>query len=86
MQLELDRPDARGGVLRVPPTASASECAALAAAMGAHLTDQLRRAPDTSDQADRWALAGRIAVRDPNRLPRRIRRGEEWKIAGRLRQ
>jgi hypothetical protein len=79
--------DGGEATLAVPATASQSECAALAAALGAHLTDRQRAAlaaaSDGPERTDRWKLAGRLGVRNPNRVPRSVTRGEEWKAATR---
>jgi len=81
--------DGTEAAIDVPTTASRSECAALAAAIGAHLSDRRRQAAAADDgepeTADRWKLAGRLRAARSSRLPRHVRRGEEWKAAGRTR-
>ncbi|PSP90544.1 hypothetical protein BRC90_01140 [Halobacteriales archaeon QS_4_69_34] len=69
--------------LAVPARATDEETAAIAAAIGAHLRDRAAAEPDPEPLVDPWKLAGRIGKR---RLPRTIRRGEEWKAAARARR
>jgi hypothetical protein len=69
--------------LAVPARATDEEAAAIAAAIGAHLRDRAAAEPDSEPLVDRWKLAGRIGKR---RLPRTVRRGEEWKAAARARR
>ena len=76
----------REATVAVPETATREECAALVAAVGAHLTDHARAAAATDDaspEADRWKLAGRLGTQRTKRLPRSVKRGEEWKAAAR---
>jgi hypothetical protein len=76
--------------VELPAEATSDEAAAVAAVIGAHLHDRHRAAaaaaePSGPESANRWTLAGRYGVRDRNDLPRRVDRGEEWKMAARLR-
>jgi len=75
--------------LSIPDTATRGEAAALACAIGAHLNDQLAAAAAAQGgprSANRWALASRYGARSRGDLPRRVKRGEEWKMAGRTRR
>jgi hypothetical protein len=76
--------------LSIPDDATRGEAAALACAVGAHLNDQHAAAAATARggprQADRWSLASRYGCRQRSELPRRVDRGEEWKMAGRTRR
>lgn len=74
--------------LTLPPDADASEAAAIAAAVGAHLRDQ-EVAAAASDEEEmwsgrRWSFAGRVerlqsrTVRVPSNAPR-----SAWSAAGR---
>jgi hypothetical protein len=82
--------EGRDLTLRVPETATRGEAAALASAIGAHLNDQLAAAAaaerDGPRPANRWSLASRVGARSRGDLPRRVNRGEEWKMAGRTRR
>ena len=70
--------------LSIPESADRGEAAAIAAAIGAHLRDRTAAtAADGPDYCDRWTLCGRFDGRAP---PREVRRGEEWKAAGRARR
>lgn len=71
-------------ILSIPKSADRGEAAAIAAAVGAHLRDCTAAATDDSpEHCDRWTLCGRFGGRTP---PREVRRGEEWKAAGRARR
>ncbi|PSP97212.1 hypothetical protein BRC94_10635 [Halobacteriales archaeon QS_5_70_17] len=72
--------------LSIPPSATRGEAAALASAIGAHLNDQRAAAESGPEPADRWSLAGRYGCRHRSDLPRRVERGDEWKMAGRTRR
>jgi hypothetical protein len=75
--------------LSIPPSATRGEAAALASAIGAHLNDQRAAAAAAEsgpEPADRWSLAGRYGCRHRSDLPRRVERGNEWKMAGRTRR
>jgi len=89
------RVDLPGAAVTVdaPSDAGGDEAAALAAAIGAHLRDERRAAAAAvaagssgPEPVNRWTLAGRYGIRDAVDLPREVRRGEEWKMAGRLRR
>jgi len=73
----------------LPASASKSEAAAIASAVGAHITDQQRAAAAAAtrqsapDHADEWVLAGRLARFGKRRRPHGIEKGDEWKAAGR---
>lgn len=76
------------GTVTLPPDASPNECAALAAAIGAHLGDRERAAAaaaasDEPDHVDQWRFASRLRSRGKRRWPRTVERGEEWKAAAR---
>lgn len=72
---------------------SAPEAAAVASAIGAHLTDQVRAAAaaesesDAVEQVNPWTLSGRLdRVGAPSRRrPREVQRGSEWQAAARSR-
>lgn len=71
--------------LSVPASADDEEAAAIAAAVGAHLSDRARAAARSesalaTEPADRWRLSARLRGRT---LPRDIDRGEEWTAAAR---
>jgi hypothetical protein len=79
---------ALSGSLGLPDTASEEEAAALVAAVASHLREQ-REAAETDDGPEtvsRWAYAGRVDARARSRLPRRVERGQEWKLAARVRR
>ncbi|MFC7154897.1 hypothetical protein ACFQPA_05435 [Halomarina halobia] len=84
------RTDAGETTVTIPETATDREAAALACAVGAHLEDERTAAAAAHDDGpssvDRWALAGRYSCRRRSDLPRSVRRGEEWKMAGRARR
>ena len=71
-------------------TPDASEAAAVAAAVGAHLTDRQRAATAAEtepapERVNEWSLAGRfesVGAR-VRRRPRAVERGNEWKAAAR---
>ncbi|WP_049999169.1 hypothetical protein [Halococcus sediminicola] len=70
--------------LSLPASADRDEAAAIAAAVGAYLRDRTAAAAaDGPEHCDRWTLCGRFGGRTP---PREVRRGEEWKAAGRARR
>jgi hypothetical protein len=52
--------------LSLPPDADRDEAAAIAAAVGAHLTDleraRVREAPEPTWSGHKWAFAGRLAA------------------------
>ena len=75
--------------LSLPPTADASEAAAIAAAVGAHLRDQATAAAAAGDDekswdGERWSFTGRVealqgrTVRVPRDAP-----ANAWSAAGR---
>jgi hypothetical protein len=71
-------------------TPNEREAAAIAAAVGAHLTDQQRAAAtdaaETSpERVSEWTLAGRFESvgAQSRRRPRSVERGSEWKAAAR---
>jgi hypothetical protein len=74
--------------LSVPADASGDEAAALAAAIGAHLTDRQRAAAaaaaaaDRRRPVDRWRLANRLDTDDTDRWLD-VDEGEEWRAASR---
>lgn len=88
----VDLPVEEGTVeLSIPPSATRGEAAALACAIGAHLNDQhaavaAAAAESGPEPANRWSLAGRYGCRRRSELPRRVDRGDEWKMAGRTRR
>jgi len=63
--------------------------AAIASAVGAHLRDReaaaaaAAAADDEPDLVDAWTLAGRMKSVGRRRWPAEVRRGDEWKAAGR---
>ncbi|SFS06880.1 hypothetical protein SAMN05216559_3115 [Halomicrobium zhouii] len=72
----------------VPADATAAEAAAIVASVGAHLTDQQRaaaaaREAETVEYVDEWCFADRMRSFGKRRVPRNVRKGEEWKAAGR---
>ncbi|MCU4799427.1 hypothetical protein OB920_03455 [Halobacteria archaeon HArc-gm2] len=72
----------------VPDDATAAEAAAIVATVGTHLTDQQRAAAaardaETVEYVDEWCFADRLRSFGKRRLPRNVRKGEEWKAAGR---
>lgn len=70
--------------LSIPVSADRGEAAAIATAIGAHLRDRTAATEEEGpDYCDRWTLCGRFGGRTP---PREVRRGEEWKAAGRVRR
>lgn len=77
-----------GGKLLLPDTASEEEAAALVAAVASHLRDQqaAAEADDGPETVEPWAFAGRIGARGRVRLPGRVERGDEWKMASRARR
>jgi hypothetical protein len=71
--------------LAVPASADADEAAAIAVAVGAHLSDRAAAraaADDAPASCDPWKLQGRLDGKKP---PREVARGEEWKAAARSR-
>ena len=82
--------DAGEVTLTVPETATRGEAAALSSAIAAHLNDRLTAAAAAEDggprRANLWSLAGRYGARSRCDFPRRVNRGEEWKMAGRTRR
>jgi hypothetical protein len=77
--------------IAVPDDATQGEAAAIATAVGAHLTDRQRAAVaaaaqrDTVEYTDDWTLAGRLDRVGKRRRPRNVVRGDEWKAAARAR-
>ena len=77
--------------LSLPPDADESEAAAIATAVGAHLTDRDRAAAASGtgaddegcERADPWTVAGRMEAVGKRRWPDDVRRGEEWAAAAR---
>ena len=73
----------------VAEDATDSETAAIASALGAHLSDQQRAAAaahaerDTVEYANEWTFTGRMRSLGKRRIPRNVERGDEWKAAGR---
>lgn len=71
----------------LPDDATGAESAAIAAAIGAHLTDRQRAAAASEERetpdADRWKLDARLRPLGRRRYPRDVERGEEWKAAAR---
>jgi len=92
-EAEVDLPTpGSSATVGLAPDADPTEAAAVAAAVGAYLRDERRAAAaagaSTGPNAapiDRWTLAGRYGLRGGTDVPRNVRRGEEWKMAGRLR-
>jgi hypothetical protein len=81
-----------GHRVRLPPDASASEAAAISAAMGAHLRDQqaaaavTERSDDSDDgwDGERFAFAGRLdGVGIGSRRVQRTVPTDRWTAAGR---
>lgn len=84
------RVDGRDLAMSVPADASRGQAAAIACAVGAHLTDRQRAAAaaaaaDGPESVDQWKLAGRMKGQGKRRWPENVRRGEEWKAAARSR-
>ncbi|MDS0276629.1 hypothetical protein NDI85_02395 [Halomicroarcula sp. S1AR25-4] len=75
----------------IPDDATASEAAAITAAVGAHVTDRQRAAAaaaasrQTVEYVDDWKLAGRLERFGKQRRPENVERGDEWKAAARAR-
>lgn len=75
----------------LPADADSDEVAAIATAVGAHLTDRVRAAAaaaaseddEASDRADQWTLAARMKAMGKRRWPDDVERGDEWKAAAR---
>ena len=73
----------------LPATASASEAAAITSAIGAHISDQQRAAAAAAasqsepEHANEWVLEGRLNRFGKRRRPHRVKKGDEWKAAGR---
>lgn len=78
--------------LSIPPDADPEEAAAIAAAVGAHLTDLQRAAREAETEAEeetwtgrKWAMAGRLdatrgrSARVPDDAPT-----EAWTVSGRI--
>lgn len=70
--------------ISVPQNATQSETAAIATAVGAHLTDcaMAREAAESSQRCPRWKLSGRLGTRH---VPLEAVHGDEWKAAARSR-
>jgi|GEM_PF-986837 len=83
--------DGRPVSIDLPPDADSEEAAAIATAVGAHLTDRTRAAAaaaaseseESSDRADKWTLAARMKSMGKRRWPDDVDRGDEWKAAAR---
>ncbi|WP_276261401.1 hypothetical protein [Haloglomus litoreum] len=76
-----------GGRLLLPDTASEEEAAALVAAVASHLRDQqAAAAEDERETVEPWAFAGRVGSRTRADLPTPVERGDEWKMAARVRR
>ena len=76
--------------ITIPEDATDAEAAALAAAVGAHLTHRQRAAlaaaeaaSETVERTDQWVLADRMRTRGKRHWPREVERGEEWRAAAR---
>jgi len=73
----------------LPADASNSEAAAIATAIGAHITDRQRAAAaaaaadDGPEYANEWVLEGRLERFGKRRRPGQVEKGDEWKAAGR---
>ncbi|MEF8883732.1 MAG: hypothetical protein V5A44_01230 [Haloarculaceae archaeon] len=74
----------------LPADADSEEAAAIATAVGAHLTDRVRAAAAAAserqrkpDRADEWTLAARMKSVGKRHWPDDVERGEEWKAAAR---
>ncbi|WP_018258609.1 hypothetical protein [Halomicrobium katesii] len=74
----------------LPDDASASEAAAIASAISAHVTDRQRAAAaaeaardDGPEYANEWVLEERLERFGKRRRPQRVEKGDEWKAAGR---
>jgi len=84
-RLSLVGDDAR---VAIPPDATPGEAAAVAVAVGAHLTDRQRAAGAAATRgerrrpADPWRLADRLGTDGPDRWLQ-VEAGEEWRAAGR---
>ena len=82
--------DAGEVTLTVPETTTRGEAAALSSAIAAHLNDRLAATAAAEEgepqRTNLWSLAGRYGARSRCDLPRRVNRGEEWKMAGRTRR
>ncbi|MBX0323280.1 hypothetical protein EGH21_09580 [Halomicroarcula sp. F13] len=75
----------------IPDDATASEAAAVTAAVGAHITDRQRAAAaaaaseQPTEYVDAWKLAGRLERFGRRRRPADVERGDEWSAAARAR-
>lgn len=75
--------------VEIPDDATTAEAAAIAAVVGAHLTDRRNAAVaasttgETADTADEWVLAARMRARGKRHWPRDVERGDEWRGAAR---
>ncbi|MFB6178691.1 MAG: hypothetical protein ABEI77_03075 [Halorientalis sp.] len=73
------------------PVPTDAEAAAIATAIGAHLTDRARANAetdgDTSETVSQWRFSGRLARtgKRPRRRPPTVKRGDEWRAATRSR-
>jgi hypothetical protein len=80
-----------GMTVSLPPDADESEAAAIATAVGAHLTDHDRAVAaaatgsddEGGERADPWTVAGRLKAVGKRRWPDDVARGEEWAAAAR---
>ena len=73
----------------LPADASESEAAAIASAIGAHISDRQRAtaaagaADDGPEYANEWVLKGRLERFGKRRRPGQVEKGDEWKAAAR---
>ena len=80
--------EGRDLTVAIPADATQSEAAAIASAVGAHVSDRQRAAvaataADGVEYTDRWTLAARLERFGKRRWPRDVERGDEWAAAGR---
>jgi len=82
--------DGQTATFELPDDADSDEAAAIATAVGAHLTDRARAAAaaatereESTDRADQWTLATRMKAVGKRRWPDDVERGDEWKAAAR---
>lgn len=86
LNLSLDTPEIG---FDVPSDATPVETAAIASAIGAHLIDERRMITDASDARSNdedalgWTLTGRLRSLGKRRIPRNVKKGEEWQAAAR---
>jgi len=82
--------EGRDLTVSIPADATQSEAAAIASAVGAHVSDRQRAAvaaaaADGVEYADQWTLAARLERCGKRRWPRDVERGDEWQAAARAR-